>query len=98
MWSIACCRCMRVMDAEGKPAGDPINGPLDVALHFAKLKEVAAVFKTKEEADQAGQSFGWTIVDGNHRCPECYVLERAREVKTRATQRTGCYIDWGADQ
>ena len=108
MISVGCCRCMRLMDPNGKPVGDPVlhGGIMDlqhIMLHFAALKDTAAVFPSKEAADAAAQHFGWMAVDGNHRCPGCVAVEKAQLQKAvddaspyaGMIERSGCYIDWG---
>ena len=96
-WAVGCCRCMRIMNPKGKPVGEPVlhGGLMDLSAmmtHFSTLKQQSADFPSKEAADAAAKGFGWIVVDGNHRCPGCFLLEQA--YKDNAVERRGCYIDW----
>lgn len=93
---VGCCGCMRVMDAEGKPIGKKVGhgGLMDLdemAKHFADLSAVEAgqipTFDGKYAADVAARSFGWKVIDGDHRCPDCII-------EPPQVDRAGCYIDW----
>ena len=98
-WSVGCCRCMRVMDPKGKAVGEPIlhGGLMDfseIIRHFGALKEEAAVFTSKAEADAVAKLHGWTVVDGDHRCPGCYEGSYTRDAPAYPVTRRGCYINW----
>jgi hypothetical protein len=90
---------MRVMDPNGKAVGEPVlhGGMMDLSgfmEHFSALKTQAADFPSKETADAAAKGFGWTVVDGNHRCPACYEGSYTRDVYPGVVERRGCYINW----
>ena len=53
-------------------------GPVDLsklADHFKDIKGEAAFYQSKREADNWAKVYGWTANDGNHRCPDCVVVE-----------------------
>ena len=77
-----CCGCQRLMDSEGK-ASIPfaLGGFVDVV--DANLPELisnpvplAKTFPDHERADIESRKLGWVVVDGNHRCPECWKREQ----------------------
>jgi hypothetical protein len=96
--SVACCSCMRIMDPDGKPLGKKIghNRAMnidEIVDHFSHLKPEAACFPDRQKADRTAISFGWSVIDGDHRCPDC---DRARETRPYVVERQGCYIEWEA--
>lgn len=72
---VMCCGCMRLLGPDGNLITG--NGPKAVykgetipTLAPEQSKDVL-VFYSYEKADAACLHYGWTVVDGNHRCPEC---------------------------
>lgn len=87
-WAIMCCGCMKVMDRSGKAAlVFAPGGNIDLAIPNPLAD--AADYPTKEVADKAAGEHGWVVVDGDHRCPECYMKAQAEP----DPPRRGAYIE-----
>jgi hypothetical protein len=85
------------MDPDGRPLGDILHGAVNLLDLIEKWKHndtrgKIASFDSKQEADAIAQSYGWTVEDGNHRCPECGPMSTAG-----MTEQHGAYINWVAD-
>jgi hypothetical protein len=81
------------MDHDGK-ASIPFarGGFVDIypAALISNPLASAKVFPDHEAADSESKHLGWVVVDGNHRCAECW----EREQKTQeASREVGAYID-----
>lgn len=95
-WSIMCCGCFRVMSNDGTPIGEKASGPVDLsklADHFKDIKGEAAFYQSKREADNWAKVYGWTAEHGNHRCPDCAVVEMETPY-AGIIEKHGAYIDW----
>lgn len=86
------------MGKSGEPLGEKIDGPLDLDILIVRLrslKENAAEFPGKGEADSAANKLGWIARDGNHRCPDCYAREAEHnQGASPRERRRGAYIEW----
>jgi hypothetical protein len=97
MMSVMCCGCLRLLGKNGELLGEISSdgGLIDImqiCKRFEGMKETAATFETKVDADGTAISNGWTVsykADGksDHRCPNCQVDEPE-------TERRGAYFDW----
>jgi predicted RNA-binding Zn-ribbon protein involved in translation (DUF1610 family) len=94
MLSVMCCGCLRLLGKNGELLGDPSKdgGLVDISAickRFAEMKETAAAFSTKQEADGTATSYGWQVWyekgKANHRCPNC---------QESPTERIGAFFDW----
>lgn len=90
---VMCCGCQRLMDQDGKASIPLALGgfvDMDPAALISNPLASAKVFPDHEAADSESKRLGWVVVDGNHRCAECW----EREQKTqKASREVGAYID-----
>jgi len=82
MFYLMCCGCLKLMDETGNAS---IPFALGGVLSDASLEAIrtAPCFPGKSEADAAAAKSGWRVIDGNHRCPNCFDV---------STPRVGAYI------
>ena len=89
-WMVVCCGCLRGLG----PNGELLGGSNDGLLQFADLAR-CEFFETKEAADKAALSFGWTVRDDsgpNHRCPHCH-SNYVASLRDWSEDRRGAYVD-----
>lgn len=80
------------MDSDGKtiPSSETGIGVIykGVTFYLEDFRK-GAVYGSVAAADAAAKSFGWSCIDGDHRCPECAAKEKDRSKKTT---RHGMYV------
>ena len=95
---VMCCGCQRLMDQQGK-ATIPfaLGGLVDVNIRANVLivdpLALAKVYPDHETADTESRKLGWVVVNGNHRCPECWKQEQAKDYYESSQAQHGAYID-----
>ena len=100
MISIMCCGCLRLLAKNGGLIGKPNRGRgvisiLELSTMFQDIDHSeVAIFESDDVAgaDKFAKKYGWSVVDGDHRCPECRRGEQSKEYAV--PQRTGAYLPW----
>ena len=74
-----------------------LGGLVDVNLGTDVLVpnplSLAKVYPDHETADTESRKLGWVVVNGNHRCPECWKREQQTKDYESSQARHGAYID-----
>jgi hypothetical protein len=86
-YSVGCCGCGRLLKKDGSLTVAVVSrsGVLDLGA-LDLVREDLASFDVKSECDSFALAHGFSVRDGNHRCPECTRIDPLPE-------RRGMYID-----